>query len=171
VLLIGVAWRFDLAPLGAIAPVVAIPFWKPSRTWITEPRLRHVEFSDSQNTRNRSFLIWSFLMGGMTFILATSLFLYVVEAGRTMPLQDWAAVIPAWTFAVLALLTSLVILVGRFLGYAGVFVMLGFVVVAFDRRPDFAMLSGGVFVTVVGILRVLAFARSHSQQPMQTNGV
>ena len=167
VLLIGVAWRFDLVPLGALAPAVAIPFWQPLRAWITEPRLGHVEFSDPQNARNRSFLVWSIVMGCMMLILATSLFFYVVRTERALPLQDWVVAIPSWAFAVLAFLTSLVILVRRFIGYAGVFAVLGVVAVAFQRRPDFAILIGGVFVTVAGILRVLTFVRSHPQ----TDGV
>lgn len=171
VLLIGVAWRFDLVPLSAVAPVVAVPFWRPLRTRITEPRLGHVEFSDRQNTRNQAFLGWSFLIGCMTLILGTSLFLYVFKAERVIPMQDWVAAIPSWAFAILALLTSLVILVRRFVGYASMFVLLGIVVVALELRPEFAMLIGGVFVTVVGILRVVAFVRSHPHQPVQMNGV
>ena len=170
VLLMGVAWRFDLVPIAAIAPAVAIPFWKPLRAWITEPRLGHVEFSDRQNTRNRSFLIWSFLMGCMAFLLATSLFFYVVKARPDLPLQSWIVAVPSWAFAVMALLTWLVIQVGRFVGYSAVFLVLGIVVVAFQQRPELAMLVGGLFVTIVGLARVWLFVRSHPQQPAHPNG-
>ena len=170
VLLIGIAWKFDLVPLGAIAAAVTIPLWKPLRSRITEPRLGHVEFSDTQTNRFRSYLIWCFLIGCLTLVLGISVYFYVVKAEGALPPQIWVAAIPAWAFAFLALVTSFVILVRRFMGYAAVFLVLGVLVIVFEQRPEFAMLIGGVFVTIIGVLRMFAFLRSHPRQPVQMNG-
>lgn len=170
VLLIGIAWKFDLVPLGAVAPAVAIPLWKPLRAWLTEPRLGHVEFSDRQTNQFRSYLVWSFLIGCLTLVLGISLYFYVVKTESALPPHRWVAAIPAWAFAFLALLTSLVILVRRFVGYATVFLLLGVVVLVFEQRPELAMLIGGMFVTIIGVFRMFAFLRSHPRQPVQMNG-
>ena len=170
VLLIGVAWQFDLVPLGAIAPVVAVPFWKPLRAWITEPRLGHVEFSDAQTARFQSFLVWSFLLGCLTFVLGIAVYFYAGSFGHALPLQGWVAAVPAWAFAILALLTSMVILVRRFIAYASVFLLLGVLVVVLEQQPEVAMLVGGMIVWLFGLLRLLNFVHSHPRQPMEMNG-
>jgi len=169
-LLIALAWHFELVPLGALAPVVVIPFWKPMRAWITEPRLGHVELSDAQEGRYRSFLRWSCGIGCVTFLAAVLTYFFVVTMERDTPQQQWVAAIPAWAFAMLALLTSLVILVRRFVGYAAIFLVLGICVVAQGYEPEFAMFVGGSAVTVIGLLRLLAFVRSHPSQPLGMNG-
>ncbi len=167
VFLIGIAWHFDLVPLGAIAPALAVPLWKSLRERITQPRLGHVEFSDTQTTRYREFLAWSFLIGCSAFIVATSVYFYVADSGRAIPIERWVAAIPAWILAFLAMLTSLVILVRRFIGYAGVFSLLGLLVAVFDQTPDIPMLVGGATMTIVGSIRLRTFIHSH---PLEMNG-
>ena len=67
VFLIGIAWQFNYVVLGAVAPALLVPLWKPLRQKITEPNLGLVEFSDRQQVRNRSFLVVAIGLGILTF--------------------------------------------------------------------------------------------------------
>ena len=100
VCLIGLAWLFDLVPLGAVARAVLIPFWKPLRAKITEPRLGYVELSDVQQKRNRNFLAVSIVLGVLTFVAGVSGYLLVVT-GFSANLNDLVVELIALSFITL----------------------------------------------------------------------
>jgi len=170
VLFIGISWQFDLVPLGAIAPAIIIPFWKPLRARITEPRLGYVEFSDVQVGRQRSFLVWSIVLGCLTFTLGVSVYFLVTTTDLVVPKQNWIVALPACLIACMAVLASFLIVVRRFIGYAAVLCISGVLVVLFDKRPGLALIAGGIVVTIIGLLRLLSFLRSHPKQPLEVNG-
>lgn len=170
VVLIGIAWHFDLVPLGAVTPAMVVPFWKPLRRWITQPRLGHVEFLDAQTERYRSFLIWSFWIGCLTFCFSILFYFYVANTEQPISLEHWSPAIPAWLIAFALMLVSMVVLVRRFIYYTALFCLLGLLVAVFDQRPEVAMLVGGGAMIVGGALRLLAFIHSCPRQPTELNG-
>jgi hypothetical protein len=170
VLLVGIAWQFDLVPLGAVAPALLIPFWRPLRARITEPRLGYVEFSDAQVGRHRSFLTWSIVAGCLTFLLGVSLYFFATSTAGVVPLQNWIAALPACLIGCMAFLTSFLILTPRFIGYAAVFCVSGALVVLLAKTPGLALIAGGAVVTTLGMFRLLSFIRSHPLTPMEANG-
>ncbi len=170
VLLIGICWQYDLVPIGAIAPAMLVPLWKPLRKRFTEPRLGYVEFSDAQESRQRSFLTWSIAAGFMTFAMGVGVYFIVRSGGGRLPLGNWVAALPACLIGGLAAVTSLLILVPRFIGYAIALVLSGISVVLLDQRPGVALIAGGLVVTSVGLVRLVSFLRSHPQRPLETNG-
>jgi len=170
VLLIGISWQFDLVPLGAVAPMILVPFWKPLRKRITEPRLGYVEFSDAQESRQRSFLTWSIVAGCVTFTMGVGVYFIARSGGGRLPLGDWVAALPACLIGGMAAVTSLLILVPRFISYGIVLVLSGICVVLLDQRPGVALIAGGVVVTLAGLSRLVSFLRSHPQRPLEANG-
>lgn len=77
VILMGMAWLAGRVPLGAVVPAFLLPFWRPLRNWITEPRRGFVELSDAQEGRNRAFLITSILIGVAAFLICLAIYLVV----------------------------------------------------------------------------------------------
>lgn len=170
ILLIGIAWQCDLVPLGAVVPAMLIPFWRPLRKRITEPRLGSVEFSDAQEGRQRSFLLWSIAAGCLAFGLCVGIYFTANSGAGEFSFGPWIAAMPACLIGGLAVAVSLLILVPRFVGYGLVFVAAGVAVVLLDRRPGVAIIAGGIVATLVGLLRLVTFLRSHSPQTLEANG-
>lgn len=170
VLLIGIAWQSDLVPLGAVAPAMLIPLWKPLRKRLTEPRLGYVEFSDAQEGRQRSFLVWSIGAGCLTLAVAVGVYFLRVSSGPALPVERWIAALPACLIGGLAAAVSLLILVPRFVAYGAVFVLTGIAVVLLDWRPGAALIAGGTVVTAAGLLRLGRFLHSHPDQGLESNG-
>ena len=103
--LMGVAWLFDLVPLGAIGPAILIPIWKPLRARFTEPRLGYVEFSDTQQRRNRTFLAVAIGLGVVTLVAGVAVYRVVINGfelftPRTVP------ALPACIIGFMALMTA-----------------------------------------------------------------
>ncbi len=168
-LFIGIAWQMDLVPLGAIAPAVVIPFWRVIRRRVTEPRLGHVEFSDGQVARNRSFLQWMLIGGCGVFVLGVLGYFLVTGLRQDMGAQDWVAGLPTALIGLLALATSLIIAVPRFAAYALAFLVCGFGVVLYGLEPGVGILAGGAIVTIGGSLQLQRFLASHPRRP-ELNG-
>lgn len=170
VLLIGIAWQCDLVALGAVAPAMLIPFWAPLRKRITEPRLGYVEFSDDQETRQRSFLTWTIGIGCLTFAIVVGAYMLRTSPLTGLAAERWIAALPACLIGVLAAAVSLLILVPRFLAYGVALALAGVAVVLLDMRPGAAMIAGGIIVTSVGLLRLARFVHTYSPQPSESNG-
>lgn len=170
VLLIGLAWQCNLVPLGAVAPAMLIPFWSPLRKRITEPRMGYVEFSDDQEGRQRSFLLWTIGIGCLTFAIVVGAYFLRTSPLAGVAAESWIAALPACLIGVLAAAVSFLILVPRFLAYGVVLALAGVAVVVLDMRPGAAMIAGGIIVTGVGLLRLAKFVHTYSPPPLKSNG-
>jgi len=157
---IGIAWLFQLFPLGATAPGVLMLFWKPLRAKWTEPRLGYVEFSDMQTWRNQSFLVLLLMCGALVFA-----FVMTSCAVVTLGLRDverWVApALPAWILAFLLGVGATITLQIRFLGYALALVVCGTVVMAGQWEPGWALLAGGGITLVGAAITMFRFARRY----------
>lgn len=170
VLLVGIAWQCNLVALGAVAPAMLIPFWKPLRKQITEPRLGYVEFSDAQERRQRRFLVWTVGAGCLAFAVAIGFYFFVNLSDGGPAARNWVAALPACLIGGLAASVSLVILVPRFLFYGIGFAMAGVVVVLLDWEPGVAMIAGSVLVLLYGSIRLSVFLHSHPVRPIESSG-
>jgi hypothetical protein len=159
VFLIGLAWQFDLVALGAVAPAILIPFWKPLRAWITEPRLGYVELSRGQQRRNKSFVLVSVVVGTIVLLAGIAGYVAVVGGARDH-LGALSAALPALIVAVLSLSVSIITRVLRFVQYALALGVFGIAVVELDQEPGWALIAGGL-VAVLGGAATLYYFVSH----------
>ncbi len=155
-LLIGLAWQLDLVALGAIVPLILIPFWKPLRAKITEPRLGYVELSGAQQRRNKSFLMMSGVLGTVVLVAGIAGYLAVVRGARDS-LGDLAPAIPAFLLGLMSLMVAAVTMVHRFVQYAIVFVIFGIAVAELDQEPGWALIAGGLVVVLGGAVTLYYF--------------
>jgi hypothetical protein len=155
-LLIGITWQLGLVPLGAIAPTILIPFWKPLRAKITEPRLGYVELSGVQQRRNKSFLVMAGVLGVVVLVAGIAGYLAIVRGARDS-LGDLAAAIPAFLLGLVSLMVAAVTLVHRFVQYAIVFVIFGIAVAELDQEPGWAMIAGGLVIILGGAVTLYYF--------------
>lgn len=163
VLLIGLAWIYDLVALGAIAPAVIVPFWKPLRDRFTVPRVGNIQLSDSSNKANHHILIGSIIFGSI--ILAGGVALYIAKVsgflGADFINPKYMAAVPAILFGVLAVFAAVITEQLRYVFYAGVCVVAGVTVVAAGLDPGWALLAVGVAATVSGLIVLTSFIRQH----------
>jgi MFS family permease len=160
-LLLGIAWRYDLVALGPIAPALLVSLWKPIRAKWIDPRIGYVEFTESRERETRRFLVSTLLLGGVMLMLGVSMYFFVI--GRETPPVHMVAGLPAILLSVLAFLTAMVTRLIR-LGVYGLLLLLsGIGVVASDARPEAAMLASGVVIFITGIVLLTRFFRTTSQ--------
>ncbi len=154
---IGVFWAVDLIALGAVVPVLLIPFWEPLRRSIVEPRAGLVEFSDRRTKRMRGGLLVSAWIGVALLIAFIALNFLSVRGGHAMA---WVAPgVPALLLALLAALVALLLGLSRFFAYAAVLCLAGLTVGLLDTRPEIAMLVGGLVILLNGVRLLARFLR------------
>ena len=156
VFLIGLAWQFDLVALGAVAPAILIPFWKPLRTRITEPRLGYVELSSGQQRRNQSFVVGSIVVGMVVLLAGIAGYVAVVRGARDH-LGGLAPAIPALILAVMSLSVAAVTRVFRFVQYALALGVFGIAVVELEQEPGWALIAGGLVAILGGAVTLFYF--------------
>lgn len=154
---VGVCWAVDLVVLGAIVPVLLIPFWEPLRRSIVEPRAGLVEFSDLRTKRMRGGLLVSAWIGvGLLISFIVLNFL----SGRWGQSMAWVAPgVPALLLALLAALAALLLGLSRFFAYAAVLCLAGLMVGLLDTRPEIAILVGGFVILLNGVRLLVRFLR------------
>ncbi len=150
VLLVGISWHFDLTVMGAVAPVLLVPLWKPLRQKITEPNLGLVEFSDRQQVRNRSFLIIAIGSGTVTFLLGIGVYLMVSKQAINFDMKRIVQALPAVLLGGMALMTAQITSLKRFHGYAAVLIGLGIITAILMPGPAWALIAGGTVMLVSG---------------------
>ncbi len=169
--LIGVGWQLDLVPLSALAPALLIPLWKPLRERLTEPRLGYAELAGTQTARTRSFLRSAAAAGGVTFLAATGFYLALTRSGAGEPggLAAIVPALPAVLLAALALATSWLVALPRFLLYAAGLVAAGLAVAAFELRPGWSLLAGGALTLLGGVWAARRFRQRYPQPSEPTH--
>ncbi len=160
ILFIGIAWQFDIVPLGAIAPALLVPLWKPLRTKFTEPRLGLIEFSEPQQTRNRSFLLTSVLIGIGTLIGGVAIYL-AARQGDQFNLKPIVSGLPLILLSFMAFLTAQITTSRRFIGYRFVLIACGLVTIWFELRPGTGMLIAGSMILATGIFAMAKFVHRY----------
>lgn len=156
VVLIGVAWLFDLVALGAIAPAVVLPFWAVARRRITEPRLGYSTPLPRRVARERGKAAILVVLGVMVLVLGVGLYFVV----RPEPGEGWRHLVPALPSALLgfgAVLCAFVFGVRRFFLHAAAFLVAGAWVAHEQLEPGWGLLVGGCFVLTVGLALLARF--------------
>lgn len=159
-LLIGLAWQFDLVPLGAIGPALLVSIWKPTRQRLIEPRTGYAE--PGAGTRGRLSRGVSMLLavGVVSFLSGVVVYLFARQ-GRPVSLSGIVPGLPALIIAVGAMLASQAFVLPRFAAYAIVLAAAGAATIILGGHPAPSMLSGGLVVTVTGAALLARFIRRH----------
>lgn len=157
VLLIGIAWLCDLPVMGAIAPPLLIPLWKPLRNKLTDPRLGSVEFSDRQETRNRSFMIFSMAAGLLSCLLAVVVYFRVSQADSEFDLRRVVQALPAILLGIMAFMTARITSLSRFDIYAVALIILGCSSGLLQTGPAWPLVIGGTLILLSGVLALQQF--------------
>ena len=155
----GIGWVLSLVPLSAVAPAVLVPMWKPLRERLVQPRTGSVRFRPDRLARQRRHHLWFIAAGVFTFLLGIGVF-FLVRDGAGPSLRV-VATLPAVLLAAGAAGVGASLGLYRFLAYAGVLVAGGVAVMWFSLNPGWALVGGGVAVTLVGSLLLARFIRHH----------
>jgi hypothetical protein len=159
IILMASAWLFGMVPLGALAPVVLMPFWKPLRARITQPRLGFVELSGAQEGRDKEFLLTSITIGVVTFLISIAVYLVVIRSPGDLNIG--IAGLPAIIIAFMALMTAAITSLKRFILYAGFLVVCGVTVSLLDMEPFWSLLAGGLAIVIGGGIGLSRFISQH----------
>lgn len=168
ILIIGIAWHFDVVPLGVIAPALLVPLWKPLRTKITEPRLGMVELSDPQQHRNRSFLVVSILLGVATLI--AGVIVYIVAINRIQfEAKFIVAGLPMILLSFMSFMTAMITASKRFITYGFILVGCGLATIWLGQKPGGGMLIAGSMILLSGIYVLTKFIQRYRIPTDSTN--
>lgn len=156
VMLVGIAWLANLVPLGAVAPALLLPLWRPLRARITEPRLGYVEFSDRQQGRNRAFLGLVIVLGIVTMMGGIAAYWFLADA---LPWDRGRLVraLPAFLVGLLSLLAAVITSQMRFVAYWCALALFGVLAAAVPLEPGWSLLAGGVAGVVGGVIAMTQF--------------
>jgi len=153
--LIGVAWHFDLVALGPIAPALLVPLWGPIRVKFIEPRLGFAKFTQEREKKNRQFLSSMVLIGLFTLGLGVAVYFFTI--GKGLGEVTWIAALPALLLAAPVLATGVLIKSRRFFLYAGILILAGVLVAVTQLGPSIGLWVPGVFILLWGILLMIHF--------------
>jgi hypothetical protein len=160
VVLIGVSWMRGYAAAGAIVPAMLVPLWQPFRQRLVEPRLGFVEFSDALERQNRKRLRLVVYLGIIALIAALELYfqreLLTANAGVRL-----VTGLPAMLLAFLAVTTALLIASVRFLIYAVILLLAGFLGTWLGWSPGAIMAFGGALMLTVATAVFTMFLRAN----------
>lgn len=158
--LMGVAWIFDLVVLGPLAPAILIPFWAVARRRLIEPRTGFARFHpERERLENKKQL--GFFAIGCCFLIA-GIVIYMRVRGRET--ADWShlvAGLPGVLLAVAALIAGLAFGLARFLAYAVVLVASGAATIHWRLDPGWSILAGGLAMLGVGTFLFAGFLNRH----------
>ncbi len=160
VLLIGVSWQLDLAPLGSIAPALLIPVWQPLRAKLIEPRRGYMELGERAGLRLSRALWLMIIMGTGTLALGVAVYFY---AAGGVPLAGVTLIagLPSALIGVAALVAGAVFGLTRFPFYAGVFLVCGALTILLGLEPGVGMIVGGAVAAASGLVVLTRFLRTH----------
>jgi len=160
-LVIGIGWAFKMMVLAAIVPALLVPLWKPIRQRLVEPRLGYVEFTKQRTRKNRINLILINLFGVLTLMVGLGVFFSFRDFSGSDLGKTLIPGLPALLLAVAAMIAAQALSLKRFLLYAGVLALLGFLTVIQGWKPDLAMTGGGIVVSFSGLFLLFRFLRKH----------
>jgi hypothetical protein len=158
--LMGVAWIFDIVVLGPLAPAVLIPFWTVARRRLIEPRTGFARFRPERERLEKRKLLGFFAIG-CGFLIA-GIAVYLMVRGEGAP--DWGhlvAGLPGVLLAVAATIAGLAFGLTRFLAYALVLFAAGAVTIHWRLDPGWSILAGGSAMLVVGAVLLAGFLNRH----------
>jgi len=160
ILMIGISWLRDF-PVGAVfVPALLVPFWKPVRRKVIEPRLGLVEFTEAREHRNQRMLKVIMYFGIAVLILAIELY-FVRDSLPMEPTVALIAGLPAMLLAVLAIITAGLIGSSRFFVYALILVTIGVGGALLDWVPGKILaVAGGIMLAIAGGL-LMQFMREN----------
>jgi hypothetical protein len=159
-LLIGIAWQFDIVPLGTIAPALLVPLWKPVRQRLIEPRAGYAE--PGARTRQRMTQGMTMLLGvGVLSLLLGILLFTFVRGGGEVSASYLVPGLPAILLGVGVALAGQTFAVPRLFAYAALLAVVGLTTVALELPPAPSMLAGGFIMTVAGALLLARFLREN----------
>ncbi len=165
-LLLGIAWQFDLVPLGSIGPALLAPLWKPVRQRLIEPRAGYAE--PGTRTRQRMTRGMMRLLGAGTGSMLLGILLFAfVRGGGTLSAPNLVPGLPAILLAGGAALAAQAFAMPRFLLHAAVLAGVGAATVLLAWHPAPSMLVGGTQMTLTGTLLLTRFIR---QNPIADGG-
>lgn len=167
ILMIGIAWLADLPAMGAVAPAILVPLWKPLRQRFTEPYMGMVEFSQSHQTRNRSFLATSIAIGVILLLAGITLYFLANRPTDSIEMKRVVQGVPAVAIGLMAIMTASITSLSRFHVYGGFLVLLGCVAAILQTGPAWPMVVGGALVAITGLFVFAQFQkrmRTHSGQ-------
>lgn len=163
---ISVAWLLDGVVFGAAMPALGVPLWQAFRRRVVEPRLGHVQFAASRRERLRRGQLAMIAAGGAALlaILCTGLF-----APGALPLTapELAPALPAALVGSAALLSAAMFQRARLALYAIPLVLAGGLVAWRDAEPGWALLAGGITVSLAGALLLVRFLRAFPVLPTE----
>jgi hypothetical protein len=166
VFVIGLCWLRDLPVGAAIVPALLVPFWAPVRQRYIEPRLGMVEFTAERERRNRRLLRLVMYLGIGALILGIELYFFR-DSLRAAPSLSLIAALPAFLLAILAAITSVLISSGRFLGYAGILIVVGIAGAVSDWTPGLILATAGVPMLAISIGLLARFVRANPLESEQ----
>jgi hypothetical protein len=163
VLLIGLSWANDLVAVAAIVPALLLPLWPLLRRKLIEPRTGHIEFLEERTERNRWRLQLVAYLGIALLILAIELYL-LRDKVTALPMAEWAAGLPAWILAILALVTALLAGSPRFLVYALILVLSGVFGAVAGWSPAAILMTAGSLMLAIAAAVITRFLFRHPLQ-------
>jgi hypothetical protein len=153
VVIIGVGWILGFVLVVALVPPLALAAWPILRQRVTVPRLGQVRFAARRRRTMRHGLVAVLSLGVLTGGWAVN---HALNPGSTSAFLTWIAPgIPALILTAMALSAAEALRLLRFVGYAVGFALAAVAVAALDVEPGWALLAGGLIVTVNGA-RLLA---------------
>lgn len=163
ILLIGIAWRLDLALATVVVPLLLLPVWMFARGRISIPRAGFVRFSKDHGERTHRVTVILGLVGYGVLAAFGAAYLYFVSTAVDMQLPE-AVLISVPTASV-----AIIVLLSRFLfgmpNRAIVYGLLIFVVAVIggwlNMQPGTQFVVAGACMTVSGVTMLLRFIRRH----------
>ncbi len=156
---VGILWLVDLVVFGAIVPAFVALAWSPLRHAIVEPRAGWVEFGRARTESSRRRLQVAMWLGVGALVLVLAL-VVLARAGTDLVPIELAAALPAALIGTMAALIGAGLMLGRFLGYAVLFIVVGVAVALAGGEPGLAILIGGVLTGLAGTLILARFLRT-----------
>lgn len=155
---LGVAtfWAVDLVALGAVVPGFLAVLWTPIRKALIEPRAGWVEFCTPRLAGSRRKLL-AILAAGVGTLVAFAIAVYLESAGIVELAADFSAAIPGVLMGLMGLIVAVGLRIGRFLWYAGVFVVAAMALAPAGYEPEVAMAAAGAIVTASGVSLLARF--------------
>jgi hypothetical protein len=170
-ILIGITWLADLVPLGAIAPVILLPFWPLARRAVVAPRTGSFTVGPERRVWERRGLLTMALLGVGTLGLGVALYLYLATRGGAG--DALATVVPGLPNTLVALgLIGVGVTLGalRFVGYGAALIAIGALAALGLFGPGWAFVIGGAALLLGGGLVLARFVHENPIPPDETPG-
>ena len=161
-LVTGIFWLTGPAVGQSIAPLVGLVLYPILRSKVSEPRIGRVRFGAGRRAKLRRGH-WLMIGAGLVALaLGVGLFLARDSGSDDSSLaRTLVPGLPAALVGLMSIGAAAMLGLSRFLVYAGVLVGAGGAVILLEAHPGWALLAGGIFVTISGLVLMLRFVREY----------